>query len=63
MLSPVGAGDAMTAAIAYGVDSGMYFRDIVRYAMAVSAGACMTEGTKPPSKEDIVKLLRQAEPY
>lgn len=63
VLSPVGAGDAMTAAIAYGVDSGMYFRDIVRYAMAVSAGACMTEGTKPPSKEDIVKLLRQAEPY
>lgn len=63
VLSPVGAGDAMTAAIAYGVDSGMHFRDIVRYAMAVSAGACMTEGTKPPTKEDILKLLRQVEPF
>ncbi len=62
VLSPVGAGDAMTAAIAYGVDSEMHFRDIVRYAMAVSAGACMTEGTKPPSKDDIVKLLRQLGP-
>ena len=57
--SPVGAGDAMTAAIAYGLDSGLHFRDIVRYAMAVSAAACMTEGSNPPTKETIVQLLRQ----
>ncbi len=57
--SPVGAGDAMTAAIAYGIDSNMHFRDIIRYAMAVSAGACMMEGSQPPTKEIIVKLLRQ----
>ncbi len=57
--SPVGAGDAMTAAIAYGLDSGLHFRDIIRYAMAVSAGACMTEGSQPPTKEAIVTLLRQ----
>lgn len=60
VISPVGAGDAMTAAIAYGIDSNMHFRDIIRYAMAVSGGACMSPGTKPPTKEDIVKLLRQA---
>ncbi len=59
VVSPVGAGDAMTAAIAYGLDSGMHFREIVRYAMAVSAGACTTEGCEPPSKEVIVKFLRQ----
>ena len=57
--SPVGAGDAMTAAIAYCIDSNMMFRDIIRYAMAVSAGACMMEGSQPPTKEIIVKLLRQ----
>ncbi len=59
VVSPVGAGDAMTAAMAYGVDSGMLLHDIVRYAMATAAGACMTEGTKPPTKEDIVMILRQ----
>ena len=60
VLSPVGAGDAMTAAIAYGLDSNMHFRDIVRYAIAVSGASCMSPGTKPPTKEDIVKLLRMA---
>ena len=55
----VGAGDSMTAAIAYCLDSNMYFRDIVRYAMAVSAAACMTEGSQSPTKEMIVQLLRQ----
>lgn len=59
VVSPVGAGDAMTAAIAYCLDSDMYFRDIIRYAMAVSAGACMTEGSEPPTKELIVRFLRQ----
>ena len=57
--SRVGAGDSMTAAIAYCLDSNMYFRDIVRYAMAVSAAACMTEGSQSPAKETIVQLLRQ----
>ena len=59
VLSPVGAGDAMTAAIAYCLDSNMHFHDVIRYAIAVSAGACMTVGTKPPSKEVIISLLRQ----
>ena len=57
--SRVGAGDSMTAAIAYCLDSNMYFRDIVRYAMAVSAAACMQEGSQSPTKENIVQLLRQ----
>lgn len=58
VLSPVGAGDAMTAAIAYCLDSNMHFHDMIRYAIAVSCGACTTEGTKPPSKEVIIQLLR-----
>lgn len=59
VISSVGAGDAMTAAIAYCLDSSMHFHDVIRYAIAVSCGACTTEGTKPPSKEVIVQLLRQ----
>ena len=59
VLSPVGAGDAMTAAIAYCLDSNMHFHDVIRYAIAVSSGACTTVGTKPPSKEVIISLLRQ----
>ena len=59
VLSPVGAGDAMTAAIAYCLDSNMHFHDVIRYAIAVSSGACTTVGTKPPSKEVIIGLLRQ----
>lgn len=58
VISPVGAGDSMTAAIAYCLDSNMHFHDVIRYAIAVSCGACTTEGTKPPSKEIIVQLLR-----
>ena len=59
VISPVGAGDAMTAAIAYCLDSNMHFHDTIRYAIAVSCGACTTDGTKPPSREVIVQLLRQ----
>ncbi|MBO7630908.1 MAG: 1-phosphofructokinase family hexose kinase [Lachnospiraceae bacterium] len=59
VISPVGAGDAMTAAIAYCLDSNMHVHDVIRYAIAVSCGACTTDGTKPPSKEVIVSLLRQ----
>ena len=59
VLSPVGAGDAMTAAIAYCLDSSMHFHDVIRYAIAVSSGACTTPGTKPPSKEVIINLLKQ----
>ncbi len=57
--SSVGAGDAMVAAIVYGAELNMHFRDLIRHAMAISAAACVTEGTKPPEKEVIMKLLRQ----
>ncbi len=57
--STIGAGDAMAAAIASGVVERQSFEELARMAMAVSAGACMTEGTKPPTKEILAELLRQ----
>lgn len=57
--STVGAGDAMVAAAAYAMEQGLCFEETIRLAMAASAGAVMTEGTKPPSLELVQKLKGQ----
>ena len=44
--STVGAGDAMAAALAYGIDSGMKEIDACRLSIASSAAAVMCEGTQ-----------------
>lgn len=54
--STVGAGDAMVAAMSYGLDMDMSFEDSCKLSIAASAGACTTIGTKPPTKE-LVELL------
>lgn len=59
--STVGAGDAMVAALSYSWDEGMSFEDTVRTCMAVSAGAVITIGTKPPSREVVDSLIEQVE--
>jgi 1-phosphofructokinase len=60
-LSPVGAGDSMMAAVAYGKHQKLLWEEIARLAMAASAGAVITEGTKPPEKSIIDDLLGQVE--
>lgn len=57
--STVGAGDAMVAALAYAWDQKMLPEDTVKLCMAVSAGAVMTIGTKPPSREIVDSLMDQ----
>ena len=57
--SPVGAGDAMVAALAYAWDSNLGNEETIKLCMAVSAGAVTTIGTKPPSKEVVDSLLKQ----
>lgn len=57
--STVGAGDAMVAALAYSWDMKLSFKDTVRLAMASSAGAVTTIGTKPPSREVVDSLMKQ----
>ncbi len=57
--STVGAGDSMVGAVAYAVEQGYDLEDTVRLAMACSAGAVTTEGTKAPSLELITTLREQ----
>lgn len=57
--STVGAGDAMVAALSYAWDQKMSSEDTVKLCMAVSAGAVMTIGTKPPSREIVDSLMEQ----
>ncbi len=57
--STVGAGDAMVAALSYAWSEGLSPQDTVKMCMAVSAGAVITIGTKPPSRKMVDALLEQ----
>lgn len=59
--SSVGAGDAMVAAIAYGLEQELSFEELVKLAVATSAGAVMTKGTQPASKEQVRELMKEVE--
>ncbi len=56
--SAVGAGDAMVAAITYGMHEGLEVKDWIALAVATSAGAVVTIGTKPPNY-DLVRELKE----
>lgn len=56
--STVGAGDAMVAALSYGIDGDLEMSECIRLGVATSAGAVTTIGTKPPTKE-LVERLKQ----
>lgn len=58
--STVGAGDAMVAALCFGIERALPMKQTFRLAMAVSAGAASTPGTKPPSKQLVDELLPRA---
>ncbi len=57
--STVGAGDSMVGAVAYAFANNLSFEDTIKYAMACSAGAVTTEGTKAPSIECINALIKE----
>jgi len=57
--STVGAGDAMVAALALSLDQGYDFEKMAKLAVAMSAGACLTEGTKPSDKNQVMKLIEK----
>jgi 1-phosphofructokinase len=58
--STVGAGDSMTGALVYGLEQGLSEESCFALAMAASAGACATEGTRPPDRALTDKLLERA---
>ena len=60
-MSTVGAGDAMTAAVTYGIDTGMAFEDVCRLAVATSAACVMMPGTQSADRETIDRLYEKAE--
>jgi 1-phosphofructokinase len=57
--STVGAGDSMIGALVYGFEQGLPEEQCFALAMAASAGACATDGTKPPDRALVDKLLKQ----
>lgn len=59
VVSTVGAGDSVVAALAYATDRAMSLVDAARLSMAVGAATVMQPGTKPATKEDIDHLLEQ----
>ncbi len=58
--STVGAGDAMVAALSYGYDQGLTLEEGAKLGIATSAGAVTTKGTKPPKRELVDALLKEA---
>ncbi len=59
--STVGAGDSMVAAVACAKQLGLSIKDTAILAIACSAGAVTTEGTKPPDKELVEKLKKRVD--
>lgn len=59
--STVGAGDSMVAALAFGIDNNLDFENCIKLAVATSAGAVTTIGTKPPTLDLINQLQKQVE--
>lgn len=57
--STVGAGDAMVAAFCYGMEQKLSFEDCAKLAVATSAGAVETAGTRPPKKERVEELYKR----
>lgn len=59
--STVGAGDAMVAAISYGLNGKLSIEECAKLGVAVSAGAVTTLGTKPPKRELVDELVKKVE--
>lgn len=57
--SSVGAGDSMVGAMAFAAARGLPWREAARLAMAASAGAVTTAGTRPPDRALVERLATQ----
>lgn len=57
--STVGAGDAMVAALSFGLHQGLALEECAKLGIAASAGAVTTKGTKPPKRELVNELMQK----
>lgn len=56
--STVGAGDAMVAALSYGIHEKLESEEIIKLAVACGTATVMSYGNKP-AEEDIIRLMKQ----
>lgn len=61
VLSTVGAGDSMVAAMAYGFEKKLPRETRIRLAMAMGAASVMSEGTQAPDADLVWKLAEKVE--
>lgn len=57
--SAVGAGDSMVGALAYGISEKLELIPLIKLAVATSAGAVMTKGTKAPNRSVVEMLIKE----
>lgn len=57
--SAVGAGDSMVGALTYGISEGLELIPLIKLAVATSAGAVMTKGTKAPNRSVVELLMKE----
>ena len=58
-LSTIGAGDSSIAGFLAASSEGCSAKDSLCRAVAYGTAACMTEGTKPPRKEDVMHVMSE----
>lgn len=59
--SAVGAGDSMVGALTYGISEGLELIPLIKLAVATSAGAVMTKGTKAPNRSVVEMLMKEVQ--
>lgn len=62
-VSTIGAGDSAIAGFLAAAKAGQSAENCLRLAVAYGTAACLTEGTLPPGKGDICRILAQTEVY
>ena len=58
-LSTVGAGDSAISGFIYAYSNNLEALSCVQYACAFGSASCLTEGSLPPLKEDVIELLEK----
>lgn len=59
--STIGAGDSSIAGFIAAASEGCAYPEMLRRAICYGSAACMSEGTRPPKKEDVDNLIKTVE--